>query len=168
MPKFERFLDDAGTAIERCRICDTDQFQIVGQGKNAEKQAFYNLRCRNGHLLTLRRSGELKVAGEDVGPPMVRIMKYEYTVVSTRHIILYLPEDINPKSHVMPNIRHFEEDVSDIVSERCEFARELPLEGLYNGEHLSADFDIFRGRLKSVEKREIKSGESDRKERRLL
>ena len=134
----------------RCHECVSEKFQILVQGKS-DKSNWYNLECENGHFQTIYTLNTLRTTAVpcyDDGQK-IKIVRHEITIVYTKYITLYMPEDEEVDDQVYNYADRFDyEDSEEVCHEEHKTEDEYEPAELYDDKcHLRKEWDPLRGEL---------------------
>lgn len=154
----------------RCHECESEKFHLLVLGKSS-KGYWYNLECEKGHFQTVYTPNTLRttaVPGFDDGQK-IKIVRHEITIVYTKYVTLYLPEDEEVDDHLYNYASAFDyEDSEEVCHEEHKTKDEYDPAELYDDKcHLREEWDPIQGALKGVREEEEQVAVSVRPDRTL-
>jgi len=140
-----------------CHECVSEKFHMLARGKS-DKSNWYNLECENGHFQTVYTPNTLRttaIPGYGDGQK-IKIVRHEITVVYTKYITLYLPEDEEVDDHLYNYASEFDyEDSEEVCHDEHKTEDEYDPAELYDDKcHLRKEWDPINGALKGCREEE--------------
>jgi hypothetical protein len=147
-----------------CRICKCEEFEVVGRGEHG---SWYNMKCNEGHLMTVREElllfdGKKKkkmtlVEEEDD----VCIVEHTLTRTYEKRITIFLPDGEDPEDYLPEVEDRFDwDDVDTVMHDTRSTSKVLPWKAVYDAKgRLDLNkFDVLRGKVKG-EPKKVKSAQ---------
>lgn len=149
---YKRYYREGLDTAVPCRVCKQDELVVLGSGiiPDGTERRWYNLRCRNGHMTTVRTKDLTPSPKEE--PEMVNIVRHDITMVYEKVITVFLPEDEDPEEYI-DSLEEKDFDCLDsyeVVHDKHTTESSYPEHVLYDKNYkLSDRFNIMTGRVDS-------------------